>query len=212
MDIFLGILLVLFGLAIAFMGLQVFFATLPLLGFIFGFFVGAAGIDAIFGDGFLSTVSGWLVGFGVGLLFALISWFWWYAGVLIAAGAWGATLGTGIVEALGGDSEWLLFIAAVIGFAAILALTLFLNLPVYIIIVNTAFAGATILITGILLVFNQVNYEEIGYGTAVSIINESWWWVLVWSVVSVLGMFFQLAMRAAVRLPEERWTTAQPAT
>ncbi len=212
MDILLGILLVVLGLGITFFGIQVFFVTLPILGFIFGFFFGAVGWQALFNDGFLSTVTGWIVGGVVGLVFALISWFFWYAGVLLAAGAWGAALGSGLVEAFGGDAEWLLFTFALLGFIALIAVTFLLNLPIYLVIVNTAFAGATILITGILLVFNQVNYEEIGYGTAVTIIQESWWWVLVWAVVSAAGMVFQLAMKAAVRLPEERWVTASPAS
>jgi hypothetical protein len=211
MDILLGILLVVLGLAITFMGIQVFFATLPLLGFIFGFFLGAAGWEALFGDGFLGTVTGWIVGVVVGIVFALLSWFWWYAGVLLSAGALGAVLGTGLVEAFGGDSEWLLFIVGAIGFIAVIVATYLLNLPIFMVIVNTAFAGATVVITGVLLVFNRVNYEELGYGTAVAIIQESWWWALVWSVLAVVGMFFQLSMKAAVELPEERWINAQSA-
>lgn len=211
MDILMGILLVVFGLTITFMGLQVFFATLPLLGFVFGFFVGAAVIQSLFGDGFLSTVSGWVFGFVVGLLFAFISWFWWYAGVLLSAGALGAVLGTGLVRAFGSSSEWLLFIFGLVGFIALMALTYVLNLPVYLVIVNTAFAGATVLITGVLLVFNRVDYEELGYGTAASIINDSWWWIIVWSVVSVMGLMFQLSMIERVTLPDDRWVNGSTA-
>jgi hypothetical protein len=211
MDILLGILLVLFGLVITFFGIPVFFATLPLLGLIFGFFVGAAGVEAVFGDGFLSTVTGWIAGIVVGVLFAVLSWFWWYAGVLIAAGAFGTALGTGFMEAIGSDREWLIFIAGLIGLAVAIGLTLVLDLPVYIVIFSTAFAGATVLVTGILLVFNQVNYEELGYGTAVAIIEESWFWVMVWAAVAVIGLTAQLLMKSAVQVPEERWTTAQHA-
>ncbi len=212
MDILIGILLVVFGLAITFMGLQIFFATLPLLGFIFGFFVGAAGTEALFGDGFLSTVTGWVFGFVVGLLFAFLSWFWWYAGVLLSAGALGAVLGTGLVRAFGSENEWLLFIFGLIGFIALMALTFVLNLPIYIVIVNTAFAGASVLITGVLLIFNRVDYEELGYGTAVSVIEDSWWWILVWSVLAAMGVVFQLAMKASIQLPDERWVNGSTAS
>lgn len=212
MDILLGILLVVFGLVITFMGIQVFFATLPLLGFIFGFFVGAAAIEALFGDGFLSTVTGWIIGGVVGLLFALLSWFWWYAGVLLSAGAFGSVLGTGLVRAFGSDAEWLLFIFGLIGFIAVMAVTLVLNLPIYIVIVNTAFAGASVLITGVLLIINRVDYEELGYGTAVSVIEDSWWWILVWSVLAAMGMIFQLSMRSSIQLPEDRWVNGSTAS
>ncbi len=212
MDILLGILLILFGLAITFFGLQVFFATLPLLGFILGFFVGAGGIEKIWNDGFLATATGWIVGIIVGLLFALISWFWWYAGALLGAGAWGAVLGTGLLYLFDKTpSDWMLFIFAAVGFVGMLVLALFLNLPIYIVIVSTAWAGASILVVGVLLLFNRVNYQELGDGTAAGIINESWWWGLVALVVAILGMFFQLMMKAAITLPEEKWAPATSA-
>lgn len=211
MDIFLGILLLLFGLGIAAFGLQVFFATLPMLGFLLGFFVGTAGVEAIWGDSFLSSVTSWIVGIVLGLLFAAVSYFWWYAGALLAAGAWGAALGTGLVRAFGGSSDWLLFLFGAIGFVAILVLALMLNLPVYVIIVNTAFAGATVAVAGLLLVLNRIDHEELGRGTVVGIINESWWWVLVTAVVAAAGMLFQMAMRTAITLPEEKWVPAQSA-
>lgn len=209
MDLIGGILVILFGLFITLAGIQVFFLSLPVLGFCLGFFVGAAGIEALFGDGFLSTVTGWFAGFVVGLLFALLSWFWWYAGVLIAAGALGSVLGTGIMEAFGVDSEWVIFLAGLLGIVIVVGLALLLNLPIYIVIVSTSFAGASLLISGILLVFNQVDFDELGHGTAIAIIQESWFWVIAWAAAAAFGMIFQLAMRNAVKLPEERWITAQ---
>jgi hypothetical protein len=211
MDILLGILLVLFGVGIACFGIQVFMATLPMLGFLLGFFIGTAGVEAIWGDSFLSSVTSWLVGFGLGLVFALVSYFWWYAGALLAAGAWGAALGTGLVRAFGGSSDWLLFLFGAIGFVAIMLVALSLNLPVYIIIVNTAFAGATVAVAGVLLVFGQIDYQNLGRGTMVSIINESWWWVLVTAGIAAFGMLFQMAMRSAARLPQEKWVPANSA-
>jgi hypothetical protein len=192
------------------MGLQVFFATLPLLGFISGFFVGAIGWTAIFGDGFLSTVSSWVVGFVVGLGFAIISYLWWYVGALLGAGAVGSLAGSGLADLFSIDSDWLIFTFAAIGAVLFFLAALFLNLPVYIVIVSTAFSGATVLIAGILLIFNQVNYEELGQGTASAIISESFWWGLVWMVVAFVGLMAQLAMRTMVTLPEEQWTTARP--
>ncbi|HWV22917.1 MAG TPA: hypothetical protein VNZ58_01900 [Thermomicrobiales bacterium] len=76
MDILLGLFLIVFGLVIAFVGLQMFVVMLPLLGLVSGFYVGAAAVAAIFGDGFLSTVTGWMVGIVVGIIFATLAWYW----------------------------------------------------------------------------------------------------------------------------------------
>ncbi len=211
MDIALGILLVMFGMVITFFGLAVFFTTLPLLGFLFGMFVGAAGVEALFGHSFLGSVASWLVGFAVGLLFGFLAWYWWYAGALLAAGALGAALGTGAVRLFGGDSDWLLFVFGAVGFVALLVVALALNLPTYVVIVNTSVAGATVVVSGVLLVFNQVDHGELGRGTAVAIINESWWWWLVAAVFSVIGILFQMTMRKALALPPDRWITGSEA-
>jgi len=65
---------------------------LPIYGFFFGLSFGAHSVQALFGDGFLSTTTSWVVGFFVGLLFAVLSYFFWYAVVLIAAGVLGVLL------------------------------------------------------------------------------------------------------------------------
>ena len=210
MDIFMGILGVVIGLALVFAGLQVFFLTLPLLGFVAGFFAGAIFITEVFGDGFLSTTLGIVVGFFVGIAFALISYLWWYVGALIAAGALGSLAGSGLAELFGIDAEWVVFIFAAAGVVLFVLGALLLNLPVYIVIVSTAFAGATVLLAGVLLIFNQLDYEELGRGTATAIIDDSFWWSLVWIVVAVVGLLAQLSMRAMATLPEDKWTTAYP--
>src|SRR5699024_10012791 len=98
MDILIGLFLIVFGIAIAFIGIQVFFTILPIVGFVAGFFSGAIAVESIFGDGFLSTVTGWIVGAVVGIAFAFIAWYWWYAGVLLAAGSAGSLVATGLAR------------------------------------------------------------------------------------------------------------------
>jgi hypothetical protein len=66
-------------------------------------------------------------------------------------------------------------------------------------------------VAGVLLVFGQIDYQNLGRGTTVSIINESWWWVLVTAGIAAFGMLFQMAMRSAARLPQEKWVPANSA-
>ena len=208
MDILLGISLVLIGLAITFMGVRIFFAILPLLAFVFGFFAGAALIHEWLGDGFLRTVAGWIVGIALGVGLALISWLWWYFGVLVSAGAVGSLIGTTLASLFSIDSDWAIYLLALAGFALAFAGAWALNLPVYLIILETGLAGATVLVTGLLLILNQIDRDDLTYGTAVATINASWWWLLVSFVVAVVGIAYQLTMRDAARFPENRWTSA----
>lgn len=207
MDILLGLFLIIFGISIAFMGATVYFAILPIVGFVLGFFTGAAMIQVIWSDGFLSTVAGWIVGAVVGLLFASLAYYWWYAGLLLTAGTFGALVGSGLARAMGQDSGTWHFVLALVGFIAFMSAAYVLNLPIYILIVSTAFSGASLLVTGVLLLFNQLDHEELGYGSASALIAESWWWTLVAVGVAAVGAGAQLAMRDRIRLPTEQWVS-----
>ena len=207
-DIVLGLVAIVLGLLLVFSGLRYFFAALPILGFFFGFLVGGAGVHAIFGDGIFSTLTSWMVGFVLGLIFALVSYFWWYAGALVAAGSTGALLGTALVRAFGSNAEWLILLFAIIGFVVGFMIAFMLALPIYIVLVNTAFAGATVVVTGFLMVIDKVDRADLGYGNVVATINESWWWTIPVAALAVAGIFSQLNSISSVILPKERWTTA----
>ena len=205
MDILIGILAVIVGAALVVAGLRYFFLLLPIWGFVAGFFVGAALITAVFGDGFLSTTLGIVVGLVFGVLFALISYFYWYFTVILAAAAAGSVLGASIFGAIGIDSSWLIFIIG-LAFGVLFAIgAMFLNLPVYLVIVNTALAGAALVIGGVLMVFDQFDREELGTGDLWRKIDDHWYLWLIWIAIGVVGMMIQMTARALVTLPEERW-------
>lgn len=209
MDIFLGIIMVALGLVVATSGLRVFFFMLPIVGFVSGFFAGATLITGWFGDGFLSTMTGWIVGFVLGLIFAVISYLWWYVGAILAAGAAGALLASGIFAAFGVTSGIVLVSFAIVGAVLFMIAAISLALPVYIVLVNTAIIGAYMVIAGLLLVFNRVDTDQLGYGAAVSAVNDSWFWWLVLVAVAGVGIVSQMQMINSVRLPEEKWVKAE---
>lgn len=218
MEIIIGILLILIGLAVALFGLRFWFILLPIFGAVTGFYLGARVIQDLFGTGFLSTATSWIVGIVLAIGFALLSWFVWYAGAIIMAGAVGASLFSGIMHALFTHPwGWTLFIVALIGAIIFAAIALILNLPIYIVIVNSALGGASLAIAGLLTLMGRITTTELANGATVAVIDESrfqgagWLWVLLWLVVAVVGIFFQLQSIASVRLPEERWVPAQAA-
>ena len=208
MDILLGIFLVVLGIAIASIGVQLFFVMLPLMGLVGGFFLGAQIVHSWFGDGFLSTLTGWAVGIVVGIAFSLIAWYWWYAGVLISSGVVGAALLVNIGEWVGMSSGFALSMMAMLGVFVFVGVTLLLNLPIYMVIVNTAIGGSLIAVTGVLLVFNQVSRADLSYGAAEEAINDSWLWLIAWAALAAFGIGRQLQLRQQVRLPQSRMAHA----
>ena len=215
-QVIIGILLALIGLGVCFFGLRYWFILLPIFGAVTGFFVGARVVQEVFGTGFLSTGISWIVGIIVGLVFALLSWFVWYAGAIIMAGAVGASLFSGILHAVF-TNPWgiMLFIVALIGAIIFAAIALFLNLPIYIVIVNSALGGAALAVAGVLVLIGSVTITELSTGAAVAVADEVRFqgagilWYIVWIVLAILGMLFQVQSVSSVTLPEEKWVPAR---
>lgn len=215
-QVIIGILLAVLGLAICFFGLRYWFIMLPIFGAIAGFFLGARVMQDLFGTGFLSTGVSWIVGIIVGLVFAVLSWFVWYAGAIIMAGAVGASLFTGILHAIF-TNPWgvALVVVAIIGAVIFAGIALALNLPIYIVIVNSALGGASLAVAGVLVLMGSITITELANGATVAVADEARFqgagiiWYIIWIVLAIVGMLFQLQSMRDIRLPEERWVPAR---
>jgi hypothetical protein len=217
-QLLVGIIIGALGLVICFLGLRFWFILLPVFGAIAGFYLGARIMQDIFGTGFLSTAASWIVGIVVAIAFALLSWFIWYAGAIIMAGAVGASLFTGIMHALFQNPwGWVLFVVGLVGAIIFAVGALLLNLPIYIIIVNSALAGASLAIAGILTIFGTIEVSELANGATLAVVNEtelgnaSWLWVVAWLALAILGIIYQLRTITDTTLPEEKWVPARVA-
>jgi hypothetical protein len=210
-ELLVGLAIVALGAIVCFMGLRVFFVALPIWGFLVGFYLGSAGITSLLGDSFLSTGISWIVGFVAGLVFAALSYVFWYVGAILAAGSTGALVGSGIMAAINVENVWIVSLAALAGAVLIALIAIIIALPIYIVIINTAFVGATAVVAGVMLVFNTIELEGLSRGSAWAIINESWLWAIAWVIVAAIGLSLQLRAASLVLLPEDRWQQARPA-
>jgi hypothetical protein len=142
-DLFCGTLIALFvGLIICFGGYRFFLMLLPIWGFFFGFGLGAQTIQAIFGGGFLSTVTSWVVGFVVAAIFAVLSYLFYAVGVALVAGALGYALGAGFMNLIGIDWNLLVWLVGIVVAVIAVIVTFYFNIQKYVIIVATAIGGA----------------------------------------------------------------------
>ncbi|CAN5852198.1 hypothetical protein BH20CHL4_BH20CHL4_09210 [soil metagenome] len=211
MDIVVGLIMLAAGLALAFAGLRVFILALPILGFIAGMSLGLAIMYWAFDEGFLATAAGIIVGFLFGLFFAALSYMFWYLAVLLGAAAIGASLGAGLMNIFNVDTNWVIVLAALIGAILVAMLTVALELPIYWVVVVTAFNGAAWAVVGVMLLFNQIEREELTYGTLWAAVEESWLWIIAWVLVAAVGMGSQRTKFAEAMLPQEKWTKVPPA-
>ena len=149
-----GVIGLLFGTFLTFLGYRFFLVLLPIWGFFFGLTLGAQSVQALFGQEFLATVTSWVVGFVVGALFAVLSYAFYMLAVAIIGGSLGYVLVVGLLTWIGMDFGLLVWAIGLI--AAVLAafLTIRFNLQKWVVIIATSVLGTATIFGTILAMFN----------------------------------------------------------
>ncbi len=196
---FLGLLAIAIGAAFCFAGYRFFRFLMPLWGFAVGFVGGATGVAALFGDGFLATVTSWVVGAVIGLVCALLAYAFYWAAVVLLGASVGYALGAGLILGLGWWG-WLAFLVG-LSFACTAAIaTIALQVPRLLVVVLTALGGASAVLGGLLLWFGAVEVADFNQGMVAAVIRGSWFWLLVALVLAGLGALAQLSSLRTYRL------------
>jgi hypothetical protein len=197
--ILLGLVALVIGAAFTFYGFRFFLILLPLWGFVIGFSAGAQLLGLLFGEGFLATISGWVVGFVFGIGFALISYLWYWAAIVLLAGGVGYEIGLGLM-ALVNITGWLAVAIGLILAVIFVVGAIALHVPRLMIVVMTAIGGAAILTGGVLMVIGTIQPGQLDSGIVGAILYRNWLWGLVFVVLAVAGAYYQLKMQV---LPDD---------
>jgi Domain of unknown function (DUF4203) len=200
-----GILLFL-GSLIAFAGYRLFLILLPIYGFFFGLSFGAHSVQALFGDGFLSTTTSWVVGFFAGLLFALLSYLFWVFAVALVAGSLGYALVAGFFSLFEADLDVLVWVVGV-ALGIIFAVgAVVLNLQKAVVIIATALLGAWTIVGTFLFLFTSATPESIAETGAKVILDDHPLWFLIFAIVAAMGMIFQFQINRTYEIERyNRW-------
>jgi hypothetical protein len=183
----------LFGLVLVVGGYRVFLVLLPIWGFFFGFGLGAQTLQALFGVGFLSTISSWVVGFFTGAIFAVLSYLFYIVGVVLIAGSLGYAIGAGFMGLIGIQMGFLVWIVGMVVGVALAIVTIMFNLQKYVIIVATALGGAGIIVgTLVLGVRGASIVSMLAQNPVQFVLQDSWFWTLVYIVLAGGGIVLQI--------------------
>jgi hypothetical protein len=136
-----GMIAMIFGLVVLLNGYKVFLILLPIWGFIFGFVLGAETLQALFGVGFLATVTSWAIGFIVGAVFAVLSYLFWIVAVALFSASIGYGLGVGLMGLIGLESGLIPWLVGVAAGVAVAAVVIIFNFQKWIVIIGTALIG-----------------------------------------------------------------------
>jgi hypothetical protein len=189
--ILVGILAIVIGGAWATYGLKAFTILLPIWAFFAGLFAGAALIQGWLGDGFFATATSWVAGLGLGLVFAILSYFIYYVAVILLGATIGYMLGSGLLIAIGLDG-FLSVIIGLVGGAVLAIAVLVLAVPAYLIIFLSAFSGAAAVVNGALIALGVVRLETVQGGLMDGLIKYGVVAVVAWLVVAAAGIWYQM--------------------
>ena len=196
----------LFGVVMAFFGYRLFLILLPIWGFVFGLFLGADTMHYLFGYGFLATVTSWVVGFVVGVIFAALSYLFYMFAVAVIAGSLGYLVAFGIWLALGLDTGFLAWLVAIVVAVAFIIVTFAFNLQKWAIIIATAFLGTAATFGTFILVENPV--AKFLENPVKSFLSVSPLAMILAVVMVVLAIFFQYKQNKSFTLDSyNRWET-----
>jgi hypothetical protein len=187
-----GMIALLFGLMVCFAGYRLFLVLIPFYAFFFGFGLGAQTVQAIFGEAFLATITSWVVGFIVALVFAVLSYLFYIAAVAIVSFSLGYSATIALLTALGmpllgGFIAWL--IAVVVG-AALALVVLRFNVQKIVIQLATAVVGAGSIVGVFVAVTNPTAAKLLDNPVQYTLANSPFW-LIVFLVLAGLGFVAQ---------------------
>ena len=189
--IIIGLLAIVIGAAWAFYGLKLFTILLPIWAFFFGLVSGAAWGQEVFGEQFLATVLSWGIGIVFGLVLAVISYFWYYAAIVILAGAVGYSLGVGFFEYFGFGEGVVAFLVGLI-LGAVFAIGAFLlGVPIWLVMIFSAFSGAAAIVNGVFVGLGQVSVDSVDVGMFGSLLHQGFVATIAFIVIGAAALYFQ---------------------
>ena len=195
----IGLVGLVLGAAVTFGGYRWFMLLLPVWGLFVGFTAGADAVSVLVGEGFLASVLGIGVGIVLGLVFALLSWFYWWGAVIVVAGVIGYESAHWLLVVIGlnpgGPLTFLisLVVGAVIAFVAIA-----LNAPRLVAIIFTSLAGAGWMTASIALLPGIIKPEQLAAGPIAAVYTQGWLWIVIWGVLAAAGIIEQLVTTARI--------------
>ena len=192
MQLLMAILAVVIGLAFAFGGWRFFLLLLPLWGFVVGFSLATEGMRALTGDGTFATVTGWVVGLVVALVFAGLAYLFYYAAIAIFAGTVGYTIGAAAWGIIGNEQGVIAFVIGLVVGVVFAIGVLALNVPRYLVIVLTGLGGAAAIVAGWFLLIGKVPADNVTWWQVGHLIKDSWFYLIVWALIAAAGILAQL--------------------
>ena len=127
-----------------------------------------------------------------GLVLAAISFFWYYAAIVILGGAVGYALGIGFFEWLGfGTGVIAVLVGLVLG--AVFAIATFvLGVPILLVMAFSAFSGAAAVVNGVLIFLGTIKLADLTHGIFGSLLTSGVIGIVAFLVLGAVALYWQM--------------------
>lgn len=210
-DVLVGLLAIVAGVSLCFRGFLAMRLLIPIWGALTGFSLGAGLVSAIAGDGFLSTATGWIVGFVLAVVVAGLAYLYYSISIVMLMGSAGFLLGAGAMVALGVTWNWLVILIGVGCGVALAVFAIVIDLPMLVLVLVTAFAGAMAITAGLMFLVGSITTEDLTRADVIARVQDEWWAYAIYVVLAMAGIVSQTRLAKQLHLTmREAW--AAPAT
>lgn len=191
-EIVFGVLLIAVGALFALRGYLAMRVVIPVWGALAGFVLGAGLVSNLGSERFLASAASWLVGLAVAVVFGLLAYLYYEVSVVLAMSAVGFAIGTSAMVAVGVTWSWLIVLIGVIVGVLLAFVAIVGNLPMVLLTVLTAMAGASAIVAGVMMVVGTITDADLTRVGTTEDLAGDWWWYVLYLVVTVAGIVAQL--------------------
>ncbi len=195
----LSILLLLAGVVVGLAGFKFFHLLLPVIGLVSGTMAGFIGFQGVFGTGVVSTTVAIFVALAVGIVMALLSFFFFEVAVFVYTAILGASVMAYLGVALGlGENGFIMFLLGLFGFVVGAVIASHAEFSTNLILAVTSFVGVAFILASVFLLVGNVSVAQLHetgiVKTVLEVVDQSFLWLFVWISGSVVAMAIQRSM------------------
>ena len=191
-ELLIGVLAIVVGGLLCFAGYAALRVVIAVWGAFAGFLLGAGLMAVVTGEGVFASALAWLVAGGLAVLFGLIAYLYYAVSVVLGMAAIGFSLGSTLMVALGVPWTWVIVLAGIAGGALLAMLAIVGDLPMLLLAVLGAFAGASAVIAGVLLLAGVLDAGDLTTPDTPARLELGWWWTAGYLALALAGLTVQL--------------------
>ena len=211
-NVVVGIIAVLIGALLCFRGYVTARLIISLFGAFVGFLLGAALVAGVTDSGFGQLALSWLVGIMGAVLFGVLAYLSYQLAVIIGMAGIGFTMGTSLMAAFEVGSPTATFAVGVVAGIVLAVIAIATDLPAIILIILTALAGASVAVTGVMVIAGAIGLDRLTVDGVAAEMSQGWLWYALYAALAVLGMIAQFRARPGRRRSmRQQWSAPMPA-